>query len=112
MCVLVSIKKIIGFTEFKGFFKIGLITLIITGLLGATISDIPGLNIRGDLSLTNLFNILESIVVESDDSSLDGSRSHRLEMWENIIDKRINTGLIFGEGFNKYDRHCLCSSTQ
>ena len=97
-CGLISIKMI-GFKEIKGFFKLILITLIITGLFGATVTNIPGLNIRGDLSLTNLFDILESIVVESEDSNLNGSRSHRLEMWEKILNKRIDSGLFFGEGF-------------
>jgi len=98
ICSLILII-VARFKESSRYLKICLITVSIFALFGTALNNITGLQIRGDLSLTNIMNIAESIVVESDDSSLEGSRSHRIYMWEKIINNRIDNGLTFGEGF-------------
>jgi len=84
--------------------SLGIMIILILGNLSFLLPDIENLHIRGDFSFNDLYEIFKSIFVSSStdagtDLSLEGSRSHRLEMWSDIIKETVNENLYFGQGF-------------
>lgn len=58
-------------------------------------------NHRVDFSVSGFSELITSIFVETDNDRLDGSRSHRLEMWGSLIeDLHDKEAVLFGRGFD------------
>lgn len=89
----------------KAFWSI--IIAFCTAFLFLFIIEMMGINLhiegqRGDASFDFFQNLLSSIFFESDINSLDGTRTHRLDMWKYVIEKVFSTLLSasFGLGYN------------